>query len=241
VATSGELADFNEHSRALYRLWGLTSSDDALTEQGEASGDLIALYLTRGYRTTQRWAVDQGHAQSRWRKRSSAITSWPGTDAADGGRYVNLATGSGAIATDFLRLDGDQKTRSALVQANGDAWGSEIEADQDFAKGNYYYLKDDQLWLARGASPPSTLYLRYYYQHPAITSATTSFDMPVDARWLCVCEAAIAGTLDGWGVDGAVLRIETARKLAREEARRVLRRTREPRKFRMPQMYGTRW
>lgn len=240
---SGELITAEEHADAVLRLLGVLSSDDALVEQGEATGDLVYYALTRGYRSAQAWLISQGMNQ-RWRKRSSAITTWNGSDAADGGRYVNLISGAGAVATDFLRLDSDEKSRrGGLVQANGDAWGCEIGVDDDQAKGSYFYVKNDQLWLARSASPPSPVYAKYFYAHPAITSAFTAFDMPVDLRWLCVAEAADAAVKDEWIPGGTEAESRVARALgrARDEAKRIVRRTRQPRQFKGVAPMGNHW
>lgn len=244
MATTGELASVAEHVRAFYRATGALSGDDALIEQGEVADDVVYLALTRGFRACQRWLIDQS-AGERWRKRSAAITTWSGSETTDGGRYVNLASGSAptAIATDFMRLDGDQTGRSALVQADGTPWGREVPADDDWRRGDYYYLAGDRLWLTRSASPPSTLYLRYYYSHPAISSATTTFDMAVDLRWLCIAEAVSAAVNEAWvpsGADG-VVKSDRALEKAREEARRTLRRTREPRRMQGPQRYASHW
>lgn len=244
MPTTGVLSSIAEHTRALYRLLGLVSTDDVFTEQGEAANDVAYLALTDGYRRTQNWIISKGGGE-RWRKRAStAITAWTGSDASVGGRYVALADYclDAASNPDFLRLDSKPKEdRSALVEANGDQWGSEIEADEDWAKGDYYYLKGEQLWLARTAGPPSTLYLRYYYKHPRITSATSSFDMDEELRWLCVAEAADAANRDGWGVEGAQARIDAALAYRRSEAKRMVRRTRNPRRMEARPAIGTHW
>lgn len=251
MATTGELASVTEHVRAFYRATGALSGDDALIEQGEVADDVAYLALTRGYRAAQHWLIGQS-AGERWRKRSAAIPTWSGSETTDGGRYVTLDDYCYYEVTvllvttqvpDFMRLDGNQADRSALVQADGTPWGSEVTADDDWRRGDYYYLKGDQLWLTRAASPPSPLYLRYYYLHPAIASATTSFDMAVDLRWLCIAEAVNAAVNEAWvpsGADG-VAKSDRALEKAREEARRALRRTREPRKMQGPQRYASRW
>lgn len=235
MATSGELSTLSEHRRAFFRLVGVVSADDVLIEQGEAVDDVAYLALTRGYRATQRWLISNG-LKERWRKRHTAWTTWSGTDAADGGRYNSLPS-------DFLRLDGNQTDRSALVQADGTQWGQEVSPDDEGAIGSYYYLKNDQLWLVRGASPPSPIYLRYYNTYAAITSATASFDMPMDARWLCVAEAADAAVKDEWVPNAKDTEERVARALerGREEARSLIPRTREPRKMHPPKKYASRW
>lgn len=235
MATTGELATYAELSRAFYRLTGVVVADDSLVEQGEAQTDICSLALTRGFRACQRWLLANG-LKERWRKRHTAWTTWSGTEAADGGRYNSLPT-------DLLRIDGNQTDRSALVQADGTEWGQEVSPDQDGLRGSFYYLKNDQLWLARGAAPPSPVYLRYYNAHAAITSATSSFDMPMDARWLCVAEAAESAVGDEWvpGGDEVRARVAGALERGRDEARSIIPRTREPRRMKGARVYASRW
>jgi hypothetical protein len=227
-----------KHEQLWNRLLGIKSSDQGLTEQGEAVDQIFLQSLNEGYRSCQLWLIENGFRE-RWRKRTAAIATWSGTDA-DGGRYVNLTTGSSPQAADFLRLDGNQTDRSALVKANGDQWGVEVSPDEDWARGDYYYLKADQLWLARAASVPNPAYLRYYYAHPAITSATTTFDMPEQFRRLAVLEAAYSVMFEGWIPDAGQVQnnINNALQKAREDAKRFLPRTREPMKFKPAKRSG---
>lgn len=245
MATSGQLDTLAEHQRAWYRLVGITSADDSLVEQGEVVGDVVLLALTRGYRACQRWLIDNG-LRERWRKRSTAIT-WSGSDAADGGRYVDLddicTDGTSPPNEDFLRLDGNYTDRSALVTADGTQWGQEVSPDFDSVRGSFYYLKNDQIWLTKSAAPPSPVYARYYYTLQPISAGTTLFDMPMDARWLAVAEAADAAVKEQWvpGGDAVEARVGRALQRAREEARRLIPRTREPRKMRHVTVYGSHW
>lgn len=235
--TVSELVD------AFYRTCGTVSDDDALVENGEAVDAVAYVHLTRAIRAAQRSMIDMGLTDW-WRKRSAAITSWSGADSTDGGRYVALSS----TASDFLRLfqrkvQGQARRCGALVEAGGDSWGWEIHADEEEVKGDYYYLKGAQLWLARTASPPSTLYLSYYYQHPVISAATASFDFPTDAMHLVLWSAVNAAKGEAWfplGPDGDA-KIREGLKLAEVEAKKVARQTRTPREWGRPIRYGTRW
>lgn len=230
-----ELSTVAQHLRALYRLLGVTSSDDALTEQGEATDEVGYTYLTRGCRTAQRWMLDKGY--SGWRKRSSAIT-WSGTEASDGGRYT-------ALPDDFLRLYGDRRRRSALVSADGTQWGTEVDPTQDERRGDGYYLKNQQLWILRSASPPTTVYIDYHYTHPAWSSSLVDadIDFPMDVRPLIVAEAASAAMDESWLPGGPEMeaKIERALYRAQREALSVARQSKAPREFKRPHRMGDRW
>jgi hypothetical protein len=216
---------------AWYRLVGSISSDGALTEQGEATDDVVYTYLTRGYRNAQRWMLKMGYGG--WRKRTTALT-WSGSDAADGGRYATLPS-------DFLRSYGNQRM-SALREAGGDQWGQEVKPEEDQLQGDYYYIRGEQLWLGRDASPPTTLYFDYHYKHP-LWSASVTIDFPMDARALIVAEAANVAKEENWLPGGPEMeqKIERALMRAREEAREIVRVTKGPRTLRKPPRYGNRW
>lgn len=237
------LDTITELSRAWYRSVGSISTDDALVEQGETAGDVAYLHLTRGIRAAQRWMIDQGLGH-RWRKRSGAITSWSGSEDSDGGRYVELST----TASDFLRLvqqkvRGQRRQCGGLVEANGDPWGWEIDDTEDYRKGDLYYLKGNRVWITRSANPASTLYLQYYYQHPALSADTASFDFPSDAMWVALWEAVDSARSEAWFplAGDADQKIERALLKARSEARGVARQTGAPRQWGRPTRYGNRW
>jgi len=226
-----ELDSVTKIREAFYRLLGTTEDDPFLVEQTEAVNDVAYGFLTRGTRDAQRTMLRLGYRG--WRKRSSALT-WTGTDAADGGRYS-------ALPTDFLRAYGNRRV-SALREASGDRWGSEIDADDDNFKGDYYYIRGEELWLARTASPPSPLYLDFHYKHP-LWSASVTIDFPMDARWLIVAEAAATALAENWlplDSDGEQ-KIERALMRAREEARSISRQTKSPRQFARSVRLGNRW
>lgn len=229
-----ELSTVEEIRWAFYRLVGTDAEDTALTDQGEAENDIAYLYLTRGCRNAQRYMLKHGY--SGWRARSAAL-SFSGSDAADGGRYVSLPT-------DFLRAAGNQKV-SCLRAANGDPWGQEVDDRDELARGDAFYFRGDELWIARTANLPSTLYLHYHYQHPAWSGelADADIDFPIDARALIVAEAANVAKEEEWLVGGADLEQKIERNLvrAREEARDVVRLTRQPRMFGKVKRVGRHW
>lgn len=223
---------------AWYRLVGTTSTDAALTELGEDTDEIAYLALTRGSRAAQRWMLKMGYGG--WRKRSAAL-SFSGSDTTTGGTYA-------ALPTDFLRTVGRNRVsagydrQSALREANGNLWGVEIDETQDHYRGDYYYIRGEQLWLARTAQPPSPLYLDYHYTHPTWTSNVT-IDFPVDARSLIVAEAANVAMEENWfplDNDGKQS-VARALKNARDEARDLVRQTRTPRRFAKAPRYGANW
>ena len=215
-----------EVRNAFYRLLGTSSTDQAFIEHDTSTLEALYQHLTTGAWRAQRFLISAGMSD-RWRKRSSAI-SWTGTEAADGGRYVALST----LAADFLRLSGDLR-RSSLVEADGRRWGSQVEAEDDALRGDRFYLKNNQLWITKGASPPTTLYLDYHYRHPEVTSSTTTFDFPVDAMPLLVAEAASGALDESWVSGGQEMRQAVERNLERQRvnAKDVARQTREPRRM----------
>ena len=223
MATLASIAGFRS---ALYRLLGTSATDQALIEHDNDTLENVYLALTHGCWAAQRYMISAGMA-GRWRKRSTAITSWSGSDAADGGRYT-------ALPTDFLRLVGNRSGRSALRQASGETWGTEVEETEDTLRGAVYYLKNDQLWLGRGASPPGTIYIDYHFRHPEFTSAIASFDFPLDARGLIVAEAAGFLVNESWVPGGPEMDRKVEKNLAkwRTTARDIARRSREPRRMR---------
>ncbi len=237
MATVGLLDTVAKLLTGFYRLVGSVSADPALNLWGDADDVIGYEYLTRGARAGQRWMIDNGFS-SYWRTRSSAIT-WSGTDASDGGRYSSLPT-------DFLRAWGDRtREKSCLVEADGDPWGRWIDEEQSHMSGDYLYLKNQQIWITRDASPPSTIYMEYHHKHPAINSslADADIDFEMDARGLIIAEAVYAARYESWfsGDQEEESRIERALRKAREEARQIARRTRHARRFAEPYRISNAW
>jgi len=226
-----ELTAAAQFVRGFYRLVGEMSSDPELVALGESVDEIAYIYLTQGTRAGQRWMLDCGYMG--WRKRSSALT-WTGTDDTTGGTYSDLPS-------DFLRAFGSQQ-KSALVEADGRPWGTEVHTLDDTLEGDGYYFRGDELWLLRRASPPSTLYLSYHFLHPA-WDATTEVDFPVEARGLIPAEAANLASLENFlpGGNEMLAKIDRALKVARERARGLGRPSKQARMMRKPARYNSRY
>jgi hypothetical protein len=229
-----DLTTVEEHLQAWYRLVASVSGDQSLEEQDEATDEVGYINLTRGCRLAQRSMIRMGFGG--WRKRSSALV-FTGSDAADGGRFV-------ALPSDFLRAYGNQR-RSALVEANGDRWGQQINEEDDHLKGDLYYIRGEELWVARTAKLPTTFFLDYHFKHPVWEANLDDgdIDFPLEARALIPAQAAYTAMHDNWLPGGRELesKIERAVKLAEKEARYIVRSTKQPRQFRKVQRFGNRW
>lgn len=233
-----ELDTVDKVKRAFFRLVDTEADDPELTLLGEGASEVVELLLTRGFRSAQRWMLEQGYQG--WRKRSSALT-FTGTDATTGGRSTNLPA-------DFLKAYGN-KRRSCLVKANGDRWGTQIDPDSPHRRADYFYFRgsDDsgmQLWLARTASPPSEVFLEYHYLHPTWESlADADIDFPLEIRFLGVAEAASIGIDEAWLPGGEELALKLTRALGRaqREARRTVRATKQPREILKVRRLANHW
>lgn len=226
--------------KTFYRITGTTTSDDALVENSESADAVAYTCLTHGVESAQRFMIACGMTE-RWRTRSQAITSWSGADATDGGRY-KATSGWIASGKEFMRFAGQKMNarQSSLCEANGERWGVEIDADNDALTGDYYYIKNDALWLCRGAAVPATVYVEYQYRHPEFTSSVT-IDFPSDARGLVIAYAARFGSAEGWYPRADDTAIEKNVQYWEMEARKVARRSRGPRKQTPPPFVGTRF
>jgi hypothetical protein len=223
--------------RQFYHHLGTSASDGALTEHDSESGEQALRLLQFGLWNAQAHLIDAGKGD-RWRTTSSALASWSGADATDGGRYVSLA--DGGSFTRFLRFAGDEEN-SALREPDGTPWGKEVTERERFrVRGNYWYtLGDDQLWVARGANPSATLVADYYQRH-ALLEEATPIDFPVELAPLIPLEAADLALADNWpGVD-ETQRAEIRNGLKNWRARAgKSRRTRTPPRMRARRTTGT--
>lgn len=227
------MADLSTIATVIDRFYGMvgtTSSDDALVENGEAVDEVAYICLTQGFRRAQRFLVSHGMA-SRWRVRSSAL-SWSGADATDGGRYSTLPS-------DFMMFS-QRPPRSSIVEANGEQWGQEVVAEHDNLTGDYYYLKNEQLWIAKNAEPPTACYLDYVFLHPEMAAATT-MNFPLEVRPLCVAYAAQHGMAEGWFPRADGNAIERNVQLWEKDGALFARRSRAQRKQTAPKTVGTRF
>jgi hypothetical protein len=215
--------------KAFYRLVGTVSGDQGLRENGESADEVAYLSLNHGVEAAQRFMIANGMTE-RWLIRSSAL-SWSGSDAT-GGRWS-------ALPADFLRFGKTDRADSSLMEEDGRRWGAEVTADQNQILGNHYYLRNDRLWLTKGASPP-TLYLEYMYRHPEFTSSVT-LDFPIEARALIIALAANHAMSEGWFPGLNESRIARNVEFWRGQARTVARRSRQPRKMTPPKVTGSRY
>jgi hypothetical protein len=216
---------------AFYRLTGVAPDDPALTQNGEAQDEVGYLFLTTGIREAQRWLLKMGYTG--WRSRSAALV-FVGSDDTTGGRYV-------AVPDDFLRTFGNKRL-SAITEANGNRWGRQV-GDEDLSlRGDFYYVQGEQLWITRGANPPTTCYLDYHYRHPELADGVT-LDFPIEARYLIAAEAANAAKEENWlpGFTDLESKIAQALTQWREKARGIVRTTKGPREFRKPYRIANRY
>lgn len=223
-----------------YRMVSTTTSDDALVENGEVADETAYLALTHGFEAAQRFMIARGMTE-RWRTRSQPIVTWTGTDAVDGGRYVVLSSVI-AAGKPFLRFAGlpENSNQGSFVEASGARWGYEVGPDLEYIEGDVYFLRGEQLWIGRGATPPATLYLEYQYRHPEIVAAGT-LDFPEDARGLAVAYAARFASMEGWFPRSDPDKLERNVQLWEDAARGVARRTRGPRRMTAPRVIGHRF
>lgn len=224
--------------RQFYHHLGTEATDDSLTEHDSETLEQAHRYLQFGLWNAQAYLVDLGLGE-RWRAVSAALDTWQGADTTDGGRYLAM-NDAGAFFTRFLKMAGDDEN-SALREPNGTRWGREIDERQRFdVRGNYWYtLGDDQLWVARGAEPPSTLVADYYQRH-AILEAVTAIDFPEDLTPLITAEAAVLALGDAWVPIGPEQKAEirASQSMWRKTAAKR-KRTRTPKRMRARQTYGT--
>jgi len=217
--------------RAFYRLTDTASDDDSLIEHDSTTLEAVNQFLQYGANDAQDYLMDCG-LSDRWVKQQGPITSWSGSDSADGGRYVSLSS-------DFFRLSGDDYT-SALREADGTRWGQLMDFRDRFrVRGNRYWLQNEQLWIARGANPPTSLIMDYHFRLPTLSSGTVDF--PTEDRPLIVAYAAKRAMEDSWLPGGPEMEQKISRKVDTCEKRafRRSRRSRMQRKLRPKPTIGT--
>ena len=227
-----QLAQLLSFQAAFYRLTDTDSTDDALTEHDASTLEAVNQFLQEGLDDAQDYLMACG-LSDRWVKQATAITSWSGADATDGGRYK-------ALESDFFRLAGDYET-SALRQINGDRWGRLIDAPDRFRmRGDRYYLLNEQLWLTRAAAPPSSVIYDYHFRLPALDNVT-DVDFPIEDRPLIVACAAQRAMADSWLPGGAEMeaKIEKNVRVCEQRAFRRTRRSRAQRRLRARRGVGT--
>ena len=225
------LTNLASMQRAFYRLTDTASDDDSLIEHDDSTLEGVNQFLQYGLNDAQDYMMDCG-LSDRWVSQATAITSWSGTESDDGGRYK-------ALESDFFRLSGDDMT-SALRKIDGTRWGHLVDFRDRFkVRGNRYWLQGENLWIARGASPPASLIYDYHHRLPTLSSATVDF--PSEDRPLIVAFAAERAMQDSWlpGGEEMMVKIQATRRACEQRAFRRPRRSRTMRKLRPKPTVGT--
>ena len=235
---AARLTDRNSLKRALYRLVNTDDLDDAMLEHDATSLDGIYMALQEGVDDAQQYLVDSGLSDY-WLTTSAAL-SFTGSEP---DRYVALpATDTAGDDKRFWRLYGDRKW-SALRKSNGTRWGIEIPASGRWTyRGNGDYLRNDRLYLARGASPPSDVVMDYLYRLPDLADSTT-VDFPESDRQLIVAYAAVHTMENDWLAGGQEMEMKLQRNLDRRKqaAYRRARRSLQPKMATPSDMVGDHW
>ena len=235
---AARLTDRNSLKRALYRLVNTDDLDDAMLEHDATSLDGIYMALQEGVDDAQQYLVDSGLSDY-WFTTSAAL-SFTGSEP---DRYVALpATDTAGDDKRFWRLYGDRKW-SALRKSNGTRWGIEIPASGRWKyRGNGYYLRNERLYLARGASPPSDVVMDYLYRLPDLADSTT-VDFPESDRQLIVAYAAVHTMESDWLAGGQEMEMKLQRNLDRRKqaAYRRARRSLQPKMATPSDMVGDHW
>ena len=227
------LTDLASMQRAFYRRTDTESGDDALIEHDDTTLEAVNQFLQYGLNDAQDYLMDCG-LSDRWVSVATAITSWSGSDTEDGGRFKDLES-------DFFRFAGDDKT-SALREIDGTRWGVLVDARDRFrVRGNKYYLLNEQLWLARAASPPTSLIYDYHARIATLSSSTVDF--PSEDRPLIVAYAAERAMNDSWlpGDKEMEMKIANNVRACKASAFRRTRRSRKQRRLRPTPILGTHW
>lgn len=229
------LGDLDAVKNAVYGLLNISSDDDAFTEFADTAAEQIEDLVQYAVWAAQEWIIN--HAQPNWWIKQTGSLSWTGSDASNGGRYS-------ALPSDFLKLYGEDD-RSALRQPNGNRWGRQIDPESRFdARGRYFYVLDDALWITRGADPPSNLIAEYNYRYAQISaSALDMSDFPVRWRPLIVAEAGVIARDYSWypGTPENDAKMERNRKEWRDRIAVNARTSRQPRKIRSKPVAGHKW
>ena len=225
------LTDRDSLERAFYRLLNTDATDDALIEHDDGE-TLEAVYqaLQSGVWDAQEWLIHSG-LRDRWLA-ASTLSSW----TTDGDFKYQ------ALPDDFLRYAGSD--RESPLWDGSNRWGREISLDyRRGALGNFFWLQNERLYVAKGASlPTGGLTLNYHFQHPTL-AATTEVNFPVMDRPLIVAYAAVGAMEESWVAGGPEMETKLQRNLDRRKNAAYLRANRSMtgRKFRPQPMIGSHW
>ncbi len=228
--------------REFYRLTGTSGSDRAATAHD--SGTLEGIYnlLQHGAWDAQLYLIQVGEA-ALWLTTTSGAFAWSGADSTHGGRYTNLPS-------DFLRAAGSER-ESPLREPGGRRWGQLIDFEDRFSVwGNRFWFQEGQLWVARGASPPSDLVLDYHERLATLADSAAgppvvdnTVDFPIVHRPLIPAFAAERAAYQSWfpldeaGKASVIANLRGLKRKARAQARRAT----QPRKMRRPAGVGRWW
>ena len=219
---------------AFYRLTNTASDDEGMVEFEGSANETVDYFLQHGLWAAQEYIIDFGN-KYRWLKASAALAFASGSDATTGGRYE-------ALPADFLRLAGEDDF-SALRTPDGKKWGRLIPVEHRYdVFGNCYYIRDDNIWICAGASPPSDVVMDYHWRLQLIASLTFT-DFPREYRPLIVAEAAVLAMEEDWfsGTDEDKAALDRNAKAWRTKASRGMRRTQQPRKIKAKPVQGSHW
>lgn len=228
------LTDRASLKRALFTLCDTDATDADLIEHDASTLEGVYRLLTEAGDTAQEELIRGGYGEF-WLETSAAI-SWSGSDATLGGRYW-------ALPAEFRRAYGDEND-SCLREADGSQWGQEIPPELRLrAEGNFYYFRSSQLWIAREADPPATLYMDYYRKVQDMQDSV-DVDFPEELRSLVVAYAAVDAASEAWytGDREDVQRLGANLERKKKRAFAMLRPSRKRRTIRPKAMHGnTHW
>ena len=238
MPTATRLTDRASLRRALYNLVNTDSSDEAHLEHDATDLDTIYMALQVGLDDAQQYMIDMG-IQDFWHAESAAL-SFTGSDP---DKYWALpTTDTDGADRRFYRMYGDRGL-SSHRRANGTRWGGEIDPLMRWrVRGNYFYLRNERLYLARSAAPPSDLVMDYIYRLPDLADGTT-VEFPEADRPLIVAFAAVHAMYDDWVAGGAEMESKLMRNLESRKAIafRRARRSLQPTRVEPDHMVGDHW
>ena len=232
MAFTGFLTDRASLKRALYRLMDTDDDDDDMIEHDNTGEALegILLSLQQGLESAQLFLIDKS-LEEYWLTTTSALTL-TGTDP---DRFFTLPT-------DFLRMYGERRM-SALRSASGTRWGVPIDVKMRWRMvGNFYYLRNERLYVVKGASFPNGTLMDYIYRLPILADGS-DVDFPAADRPLIVAFAAIHAMQENWMPGGQEMeaKLEANLKHRKNEAFRRARRSQEPKTVDPGEMIGDHW
>lgn len=224
--------------RALFRLLDVDRQDPALTEHDDDELEGAYLLLDQGLWDAQDFMISQGLAD-RWVK-TVDFPNWGSGADSDWQSDPHTDSEYAALPDDLLRIAGGQH-RSALHEDDGTEWGRLVPwSARHEVRGDAYWLQNENLWIADGASPPSDLKLDYHHRLAELADGTT-VDFPKEDRSLIVACAADLAVGEAWVPNRQDVRNRVQRNLTRKKRRAIkrARRSREPHRLRSGESPGT--